>query len=149
MGDNEHHDGGCRCRAIRYHFSGAPVMVEYCHCESCRKASGSVVAAVAGFRRDDFRLLSGKPTGFETIPGVTRSFCGTCGSPLFYENSDYPDEIYVGIGSFDRPSELRPDRHVWMTDNVSWHKIGDDLAQYDRFSGSGPASEAVPYKKPD
>ena len=149
MNEAEHHSGGCRCGAIRYHFSGTPVMVEYCHCDSCRKASGSVVASVAGFRREGFNLISGNPTYFESAPGVKRSFCGVCGSPLFYENEDYPDEIYVSLGSFDRLEELPPDRHDWTSDKIGWYRIGDDLPQYAQFSGTGSAKAAVPYKKSD
>ena len=148
MGGTEQYGGGCRCGAIRYRISGAPVMVEYCHCHSCRKSSGSVVASLAGFRREGFELLSGSPTFFEGTPGVKRSFCGTCGSPLFYENSDYPDEVYVSLGSFDRPEALPPDRHVWTSGKIGWYRIGNDLPQYAEFSGSGSAEAAVPYKRP-
>ena len=123
-------------------------MVEYCHCDSCRKASGSVVATVAGFRRADFALTAGSPAYFASAPGVKRSFCGKCGSPLFYENEDYPEEIYVSLGSFDRPEALPPDRHVWASGKIDWYKIGDDLPQFAQFSGTGSAQGAVPYKKP-
>lgn len=147
MSESERYDGGCRCGAIRYRAGGDPVMVEYCHCDSCRKASGSVVMAFAGFPREGLEILTGEAASFEGAPGVTRRFCGTCGSPLFYENADYPDEIYICLGSFNRPEALPPDRHVWTSDKIAWHEIGDDLPQYAGFSGAG--GSAVPYKRPD
>ena len=145
MTERELYNGECRCGAIRYRVSGPPVMVEYCHCQSCRRSSGSAVSILAGFPRDGFRILHGSPTYYESTPGVKRSFCGTCGSPLFYENHEFPDEVYISLGSFDQPEELPPDRHVWVSERITWHRIGDDLSQYDQFSGSGSAEGAAPY----
>jgi len=147
MTERELFNGGCRCGAIRYRVSGPPVMVEYCHCDSCRRSSGSAVTVLAGFPRDGFEILNGLPTYYESTPVVKRSFCGICGSPLFYENQEYPDEVYISLGSFDQPEQLPPDRHVWVSERITWHRIGDDLSQYDQFSGTGSAEGAVPYKR--
>lgn len=149
MNEGELYNGGCRCGAIRYRVSGPPVMVEYCYCGSCRRSSGSAVSVLAGFPRDGFEILDGSPSYYDSTPEVKRSFCGTCGSPLFYENQDYPDEIYISLGSFDQPEELPPDRHVWISERIAWVHIQDGLPQYDQFSGTGSAESAVPYKKPE
>lgn len=149
MAVRESFSGGCRCGAIRYHVSGPPVMVEYCHCESCRRSSGSAVSVLAGFSREGFEILHGSPTDYESTPVVKRSFCGVCGSPLFYANQEYPDEVYISIGSFDEPEELPPDRHVWVSEGISWHRILDDLPQYEQFSGTASPEGAAPYKRPE
>lgn len=148
MEQNEVFNGGCRCGAIRYRAAGFPVMVEYCHCDSCRKSSGSAISVLAGFSRNEFEILSGLPTYYASTPVVKRSFCGICGSPLFYENQDYPDDIYISVGSFDQPRELPPDRHVWVSERISWHQIKDGLPQYDQFSGAGLPEGAPPYNRP-
>ena len=149
MTERELYNGGCRCGAIRYRVSGPPVMVEYCHCNSCRRSSGSAVTVLAGFPRDGFEILAGVPTYYESTSVVKRSFCGTCGSPLFYENQDYPDEVYISLGSFDEPEKLPPDRHVWVSERITWHEIKDGLSKYDQFSGAGSSVSAPPYKKPE
>lgn len=136
MSEGELLDGGCRCGAIRYRVAGPPVMVEYCHCNSCRKSSGSVVSVLAGFPRDGFEILKGEPTYYDSTPVVRRSFCGDCGTPLFYENQDYAGEVYITLGSFDQPENLPPDRHIWASERIRWHRIGDDLPQYDEFSNT-------------
>lgn len=134
MTESKIFEGGCRCRAIRYRVSGPPVMVEYCHCDSCRKSYGSVVSVLVGFRQAGFETLAGVPTCYSATPKVKRSFCGTCGSPLFYEHGDYGDEVYISLGSFDHPEDLHPDRHVWVSGRIPWYEIHDDLPQHDEFS---------------
>ncbi len=149
MTEDKLYFGGCFCDAIRYQVCGPPVMVEYCHCGDCRKSGGSAVTVFAGFRRDGFEIINGIPTYFDATSVVKRSFCGTCGTPLFYENQDYPDDIYIHLGSFDQPEELPPDRHVWVSERISWYEIKDNLSQYDQFSSAGLPGGAPPYKKPN
>jgi hypothetical protein len=48
MNEYELYSGGCVCGAIRYRVLGPPAMVTYCHCDDCRKNSGSIVSVLAG-----------------------------------------------------------------------------------------------------
>jgi len=146
--EHEAYSGGCGCGAIRYKACGQPVMVAYCHCDDCRKSSGSVVSVLAGFRRDGFELTKGAPQYFGTTPAVKRSFCKTCGASLFYENQNFPENIYIHIGGFDDPDQLPPDRHTWVSDRIAWHKITDNLRQYDQLSNDGLAGNTPAYDKP-
>jgi hypothetical protein len=149
MSENEEHNGRCRCGAIQYRASGHPVMVEYCHCQSCRRSSGSVVGALAGFHKEGFDISSGTPAWYEANPGVRRGFCGTCGSPLFYENKAYPEEVYISLGSFCKPEDLPPDRHVWFSERVTWYQTEDRLPKHDAFSGTDSVNGvAAPYRRP-
>ena len=148
MSEAELYKGGCHCGAIRYQVSGPTVMVEYCHCDDCRKSMGSAVSALAGFRKEAFEIIKGTPTYHDPTSVVTRSFCGTCGSPLFYENRDYPDDLYIALGSFDQPELLPPDRHVWTSERIDWYQINDDLPQHKQFSGTGSAEAVAPDGNP-
>ena len=146
MNDGERYRGGCICNVIRYEVNGPPVMVAYCHCEDCRQSSGSVVSVLAGFPREQFELISGIPAVYSTIPAVKRSFCQQCGAPLFYENQNFPENIYIQIGSFDDPGQLPPDRHTWVSRRISWHEVGDNLKQYEKLSNDGLAENTPPYQ---
>mgnify|MGYP001828849422 CR=1 FL=1 len=72
---DEEHPGGCLCGAIRFQAIGAPLWTAYCHCQSCRRATGSPVAAFAGFPADRFVVTRGAPRRRQSSPGVVRSFC--------------------------------------------------------------------------
>jgi len=148
MNENQLYEGGCICSAIRYKVYGPPAMVAYCHCSDCRKSSGSVVSVLAGFAKKGFELAGENPACFEPTPVVRRSFCGACGAPLFYQNKNFAENIYIQIGSFDEPEKLPPDRHTWVAERISWHEINDDLQQYEKLSNAGLPGNTPPYEKP-
>jgi hypothetical protein len=148
MNEHELYSGGCVCGAIRYRVLGPPAMVAYCHCADCRKSSGSIVSVLAGFRKVGFELENGNPTCFEATLTVKRSFCKSCGTPLFYDNKYFPENTYIHIGSFDHPEELPPDRHTWVSERISWHDINDNLKQYDQLSNAGLPGNTPSYEKP-
>src|SRR5688572_6797145 len=53
------HKGSCLCGRVRYEVTGDIGDFGYCHCTSCRKASGTAHAANAPVQRSDFLLESG------------------------------------------------------------------------------------------
>jgi hypothetical protein len=65
------HKGSCLCGRIQYEIDGELGDFGYCHCRSCRKASGSAHAANAPADRATFRLVGGADTlrEYESSPG--------------------------------------------------------------------------------
>jgi hypothetical protein len=129
--------GGCLCGEVRYRVSGTPLWAAYCHCESCRRASGSVVLPYAGFDEQNFEIVEGEPVRFNSSPGVTRSFCRRCGSPLTYEGERFPGEVHITLGCLDRPDAFAPTAHVWTEDRIAWLTFADGLPHYERTSAEG------------
>ena len=126
-------EGGCLCGTVRYRIAGKPVLTEFCHCESCRRASGAPIMAWAGFRRSDFALVTGEPSRFLSSEGVGRSFCGQCGTTLTYDNARFPDDIYIAIGSLDAPESMPPERHIHVGERLSWLELADSLPHNQHF----------------
>lgn len=112
--------GGCLCGAVRYRARGEPKWVAYCHCESCRRATGAPMASYAGFAAERFAYIAGAPARFASSPGVTRSFCGRCGTPLTYEGARWPGEVHVLIGTLDRPEDFVPTRDAFVEEKLPW-----------------------------
>jgi hypothetical protein len=104
-------NGGCCCGAVRFEISAEPVLVEICHCRTCRRASGAPVMALAGIPVTGFRFVKGEPGRFASSPGVTRSFCALCGTSLTLYSEAFPGEIYVSVCSLDDPEALAPEVH--------------------------------------
>ncbi len=75
------YEGSCLCGSIRYSIDGELSDFGYCHCISCRKASGSAHAANAGVDRSRLHIVDadGSLKEYESTPGKFRAFCATCG----------------------------------------------------------------------
>lgn len=100
--------GRCLCGRVRYRAAGAPIWVAHCHCASCRRATGAPLTTYAGFSAASFGYLAGEPATFASSPGVTRSFCRRCGTPLTYQGLRWPGEVHVLVGTLDRPELVSP-----------------------------------------
>ena len=127
--------GGCLCGAIRYKINGPIRDIVYCHCSQCRKAQGSAFATNGIVGSDDFEILDGTDllTGYESTPGQTKYFCGTCGSPIMSRAASSPDQVRVRVGTVDTDIAERPVAHIFVTSKANWEDIAGDLPQYEGF----------------
>ena len=125
------HKGSCLCGRIRYEISGEPGDFGYCHCTSCRKASGTAHAANSPVDRANFRLLGDADTlrEYESSPGKIRTFCSTCGSPIYAYLTATPEIIRIRLGSLDTPFDRQPKAHTFVGDKALWEPILDPLPQ--------------------
>jgi hypothetical protein len=117
------HTGHCLCGAVRYRATGAPKWIANCHCASCRRSTGAPLTTYAGFPAARFAYVSGEPVRFRSSPGVTRTFCGRCGSPLTYEGERWPGEVHVLVGSMDRPQDFPPSRDAFVEEKLPWLRL--------------------------
>ncbi len=129
--------GHCLCRDLAYEFDGDPLWVAYCHCESCRRHTSSTVATFVGVAVKGFRYTHGTPAKFASSPGVTRSFCARCGSPMSFEGTKWPGEVHLYVGTLSDPAAFVPTGHVHVAERVPWFEIDDTLP---RHLGSGSSS---------
>lgn len=130
----ERYEGKCLCGKVNYVVNGKPVWIGYCHCASCRRATGGAAVTHVGVNSSDVAVVKGKIKIFESTPGVRRGFCADCGSPLSYDSDRYDSYMQIYIGSFDEPERLRPQAHVHCEEGVSWFNTNDQLP---RFMGTG------------
>ena len=120
--------GHCYCGAVKFEISGESDWIGHCHCESCRRQSGSVMTTFAGFREEQVTFTGAIPNHYSTGDGVTRSFCGQCGSPVAYQSSDRP-EIHLHLGLFDDLELLTPQDHSFMNEKPSWLHADEHLPE--------------------
>src|SRR5260370_38480539 len=58
-------EGGCLCGAVRYRSDAEPVMQVVCHCETCRKNSGSAFSMNVAVPQHRLRIESGISRDYE------------------------------------------------------------------------------------
>jgi hypothetical protein len=125
--------GRCLCGAIRYEYQGEPQAVVHCHCESCRRQTSSAVATFVIVPKSALRFTRGQPTEFTSSPGVQRSFCGECGSPIAYRSARRPDVVDLFAGTLADPTAVSPSCHVYTEEQLPWFEVLDDLPRYARL----------------
>jgi hypothetical protein len=116
-------NGGCLCGAVRYRVDGSPLWAAYCHCQSCRRATGAPVTAYAGFRPAQVTFTKGAARHYASSPGVSRGFCGDCGTPLTYEGERWPDELHIHLGTLDTPEAVAPTHQAFARERIAWLKL--------------------------
>ncbi len=128
------HTGGCHCGAVRYEVTGNQQHVALCHCADCRKSAGAPMVAWAAFGEDDFRLIQGKPSTFNSSGKAMRSFCPACGSGLYYTNAEYlPGIVDIQSATLDDPEAFRPGAHIQTAERLSWMETAHTLPAFERF----------------
>lgn len=89
--------------------------------------TGAPIAAFAAFRESAV-TVSGRDVGVvQANPGVTRTFCARCGSPLTGRYEYLPGQEYVAIGLLDQADALAPQSHAHAEQQLAWLKIEDEL----------------------
>jgi hypothetical protein len=145
--------GHCLCGYVSYEYSGQIGPANYCHCEDCRRCTGS--AFNIGVRLDvaGFRIVSGSPKAFtkrgDSGFDLTRHFCPECGSPIYTSSPRHPQYVYVKAGTLDDPKLVKPTHQNWVISAVPWGKIGETVPAFAKGTGSTSAqpSKAADDKK--
>ncbi len=138
--------GHCNCRAIEYAFSGQPLWVAHCHCESCRRATSAAFATYVGVKLEQFHYLKGEPSAYESSPGTHRYFCGTCGSPLAFVGAKWPGEVHLYAGSLVDPTAIEPRGHMNTAEQLPWAEVHDELPRFNKFSKGAEPTRKGPKK---
>jgi len=136
--------GSCLCGKVKYECTRKPESATYCHCDDCRKTTGSAFNVGVRVSVSDFKIISGEVKGYTKTADsgnqLTRVFCPNCGSPLFTRSPVHPDHVYIKAGSLDDPNIVQPKIQIWMSKKVPWAEIDSSLTYF-------PQNRTIPEKK--
>lgn len=125
--------GKCLCGEVTYVAVGPPVIVAQCHCEECRRLSGTGHTVGAMFSSDSV-ALSGKLSQFSYLSDngfqVTKAFCFICGSPIYGKNTRIPDYLTLGLGTMDDAEGLDIKVVIFQRDKQHWDQLGRDVISF-------------------
>lgn len=125
--------GRCLCGKVKYTAEGRPKIVAQCHCEDCRRLSGTGHTIGAMFPSDavsitgkmnDFKLKSSKDSE------VTRTFCANCGSPIYGTNTRIPDYLTLTLGTMEDAKGLEVEVVIFERDKPHWDQLGDGVMSF-------------------
>lgn len=115
--------GGCLCGRVTIETRGEPRFVSQCHCNSCRRASSAPSVAWAGFRDEQVTLSGDNLRSFASSPGVSRFFCGVCGSPIAFRGAAWPGETHIPVCALEEADALPPTSDHFAEEKLSWSKL--------------------------
>jgi hypothetical protein len=107
MGTTMH--GACLCGAVSFEAEPERPEVHACHCEMCRRWTGSALMCVsvkpAAIRFEGAEHIE----RFRSSDWAERAWCGRCGSTLYYHLTAGPPEresYEMAMGLFNRPDDF-------------------------------------------
>jgi Uncharacterized conserved protein len=129
------YEGSCLCGAIIFKIEGEFENFYLCHCERCRKDTGSAHAANLFSSTAQLTWLSGQDkarTYDFNSTGHIKSFCSICGSALPNIQMDGA-LVVVPAGSLDTDVPIRPQGHIFIANKANWDSDLDDVPRFDRL----------------
>ena len=122
--------GGCLCGAVRFQISAEPIAAYYCHCGICKKNAGGPFVSAATVRADAMTFTKGEPKAYESSPGFVRLFCGVCGTAMSFRKKSDPKLASFRLGCLDNPNAVKPQFHMYSSDQVNWLQEAESLPRY-------------------
>jgi hypothetical protein len=128
--------GGCLCGAVKFSLESRVKAFYLCHCEQCKRLTGSAFAANILTGIDNIEWHSGKRniSKYEHASReFSKSFCKQCGSALPVVNKT-GTSLVVPAGSLDEQPNLKPQANVFALEEASWLSDGIAGKKYSRFA---------------
>ncbi|HNP36356.1 MAG TPA: GFA family protein [Woeseiaceae bacterium] len=134
----EQFEGGCTCGAVRYRMESRPMFVHCCHCNWCRRETGSAFALNAMIEADRVTLQKGKPTLVKTPTnsgkGQNCFRCARCEIALWSTYAGAGDKVlFVRVGTLDEPQVMPPDIHIFAASKLPWVQIPHDTPSVEGY----------------
>ncbi|WP_444910398.1 GFA family protein [Microbulbifer sp. TRSA005] len=129
------HKGSCLCNEVQFTVEGAFESFFLCHCDHCRKDTGSAHAASLFSTSAKLHWNHGEELiKVFKLPSTrhVKSFCGQCGSALPFADKE-AELLAVPAGSLNSPITIRPNAHIFMASKADWDKDLGKVPELDGF----------------
>ena len=122
--------GSCLCGSVNYKSNSDPLVIQNCHCDQCRKATGSVYLTNLFIKEENFEI-TGEVNNYTHLSdagnNMTKYFCPNCGSQVFGKNSGRPGIITIRAGTVNEKDIIKPIRNLFLKSKVPSTPINSNL----------------------
>lgn len=120
----------CCCGRLSLSAEGEPAINALCHCDDCKRRTGSAFGWSLYFREEQVELPQGGYRLYSPASGngQERGYCDQCGSTLFWRFPPCPGMIGVAGGNFERGSVPEPDASYSDGKRCSWLTVPEHWA---------------------
>jgi len=129
--------GHCLCKTVSYKLVGEAKRFYHCHCERCRRATGTGHATnVLVKAESELQWLSGEDSlGRYDVPEAERFysfFCKNCGSPMPRVVPEL-NAVVIAAGSLDNEPSIKPQARIFWDSRTNWSCANDGLNTFDEY----------------
>ncbi len=123
MSDKKH-KGSCLCKAIKFELILPEKEVHVCHCGLCQKLHGGPGFALS-CEKDWVIQGEENLTWYDSSEWAQRSFCGTCGTHLFFRMKD---GSFHGVpaGVMDDLEGFKLGMHIFIDKKPDYYDFNDN-----------------------
>lgn len=146
-------EGGCACRAVRYHLTRRPMVVHACHCTWCQRETGTAFATNAVIEADRV-VVQGEVEVIDTPSasgkGQKIARCPKCKIALWSNYAGAGSSMrFIRVGTLDDPGRFPPDIHVFTSTKLPWVVLPPGAPAFPEFYNPKelwPAESQARYK---
>lgn len=130
--------GSCLCGGVNYQVKFSPKQFYFCHCEQCRKVTGSAFAPNIVGEKSEITWTKGADLVKrydDPERSFTKVFCSRCGSSLPFTNKSDTHTI-VPAGSLDHEPKILPGHNIFAAEQPKWSANGASAKCCDEYPPS-------------
>ena len=130
--------GQCLCGKVCFEIDVPARWAWHDHSAASRRAHGAAYATYVGSWRKRLRVTKGDAAITRYADKTTktvRSFCGQCGTPLFYERVRSPHMVNISRALFGDRTGRQPLYHIAIEELQEWAYTGEPLVPLKGFPG--------------
>lgn len=129
--------GSCLCGAVQYEVHGDAMRFYHCHCQRCRKTTGTGHASNLMIKSgSSLNWIKGEELlqRFK-VPEAERFynlFCKQCGSPMPRVVPEL-DAVIIPAGTLDSDPPMAPNGRIFWGSRADWSCPAGDLPVFDEY----------------
>ena len=116
----------CCCKAISITLEGEPQLNGLCHCDNCKRRTGSAFGWSAYFADEQVKGMTGTAASYEVDAEQTRYFCKACGTTLYWKTGLFQSLTGVAGGCFTTAPLPAPSASYRHDQRCAWVELPQD-----------------------
>lgn len=132
----QHFAGSCLCGSVAYEIAATPIGFFHCHCQRCRKATGTGHASNIIVRPSAVSWTAGEDLLRRyKVPEAERfatNFCSNCGSLMPRIAPDMSVSV-IPAGTLDSEPGVRPEARIFTGSRTEWSCDGSEIPEFETY----------------
>ena len=129
----DEYKGGCSCGSVRFELGDHPLWVLACHCDACKKRTGSAYGVSVVVEDAAVQDFDGVTKTFMRIGDsgnkVRYEFCPHCATTLRWHVDIVPNRQVFATGAFHNMRQFEPIAEMYTDEAAAWAPLGCELSR--------------------